>query len=110
MNGIVAGPGIVAYTASKFAVRGMTKSAALELGHLGIRVNSIHPGAIDTDMAREGLAQVEGNPLARLPLGRIGRPEEVARMALFLASDEASYSTGAEFLVDGGWVAMPGLL
>jgi 3alpha(or 20beta)-hydroxysteroid dehydrogenase len=110
MNGIMPGPGIMSYVASKFAIRGMTKAAALELGPKGIRVNSIHPGAILTDMSRAGLAHVEGNPLGGLPIPRIGEPEEVARLALFLASDDASYSTGSEFVIDGGWLVTPALL
>ena len=110
MNGITPGAGIMSYVASKFAIRGMTKAAALELGPKGIRVNSIHPGAILTDMARAGLAHLEGNPLAGLPIPRIGEPEEVARLALFLASDDASYSTGSEFVIDGGWLVTPALL
>ncbi|MEO5841154.1 MAG: glucose 1-dehydrogenase [Acidimicrobiales bacterium] len=110
MNGIMPGPGIMSYVASKFAIRGMTKAAALELGPKGIRVNSIHPGAILTDMSRAGMAHVEGNPLAGLPIPRIGEPEEVARLALFLASDDASYSTGSEFVIDGGWLVTPSLL
>jgi 3alpha(or 20beta)-hydroxysteroid dehydrogenase len=96
--------GIFAYTASKWAVRGMTKAAAVELGREGIRVNSVHPGGIDTPMVRP--AGMEGVDMSgafkRIPLKRIGRPEEVAALVLFLASDESSYSTGAEFIVDGG--------
>ena len=110
MNGVIPGAGIMSYVASKFAIRGMTKAAALELGPNGIRVNSIHPGAILTDMARAGLADIPGNPLAKLPIPRIGEPEEVARLALFLASDESSYSTGSEFVIDGGWLVTPALL
>lgn len=104
MEGVAGGS---AYVASKFAVRGMTKAAALELGRYGIRVNSIHPGGIDTVMARP--PEMEGFDPASiyrgLPIPRIGRPDEVARMALFLASDESSYCTGAEFIVDGGMLA-----
>ena len=110
MNGVMPGAGIMSYVASKFAIRGMTKAAALELGPKGIRVNSIHPGAILTDMSRAGLAGVPGNPLAGLPIPRIGQPEEVANLALFLASDESSYSTGSEFVIDGGWLVTPALL
>jgi 3alpha(or 20beta)-hydroxysteroid dehydrogenase len=91
-----------AYGASKWAVRGMTKGAARELGPFGIRVNSIHPGIIDTPM-------MEGYPLdefaKNVPLGRYAGPEEVARLALWLASDASGYSTGSEFLVDGGSLA-----
>ena len=101
-----------AYTATKFAVRGMTKVAAVELGPLGIRVNSIHPGGIDTEMVRPGDGPPGGpgseelnQRFAGIPLGRVGQAEEVARMALFLASDESSYSTGSEFVCDGGSTA-----
>lgn len=105
INGIVGGIACMSYVASKFAIRGMTKTAAMELGPLGIRVNSIHPGAIDTDMSREGLAAMEGDPFRTMPLGRIGQPAEIADTAVFLASDESSYCTGSEFVIDGGWIA-----
>lgn len=99
--------GVGVYSASKWAVRGLTKTAALEYGPFGVRVNSVHPGGVDTAM---------GNPMAlkgearntdytRVPLQRIGEPEEVAAATLFLCSDEASYVTGAELSVDGGWAA-----
>jgi 3alpha(or 20beta)-hydroxysteroid dehydrogenase len=91
--------GSMAYTASKFAVRGMTKVAAKELGRHGIRVNSIHPGLIATDMTREFDKE---RMLRSVPLGREAEPSEVAHVALFLASDESSYCTGQEFVVDGG--------
>jgi 3alpha(or 20beta)-hydroxysteroid dehydrogenase len=109
MNGIIPGPGIMSYVASKFAIRGMTKAAALELAPLGIRVNSIHPGAIDTDMARAGLASAGVDPVGHLPIARMGTPDEVARMAVFLGSDDSSYSTGSEFVIDGGWLVTPAL-
>ncbi|MEZ4354249.1 MAG: glucose 1-dehydrogenase [Myxococcota bacterium] len=91
--------GAVAYTASKFAVRGMTKVAAIELGADGIRVNSVHPGGVDTPMVHP-----EGEPLPEVdyPIARMARPEEVASLVLWLASDRSSYATGAEFVVDGG--------
>ncbi len=99
--------GACAYSASKFAVRGMTKSAALELGRFGIRVNSVHPGGCDTPML--ALDQVDpANKDAAYrhqPIARIGQPEEVARLVAFLASDDASYSTGSEFLIEGGMTA-----
>jgi 3alpha(or 20beta)-hydroxysteroid dehydrogenase len=107
MMGFVGGAARVAYTASKFAIRGMTKAAAIDLGPLGIRVNSIHPGAIETDFIRPETRHML--PTARLPLGRIGTAEDVARMALFLASDESAYSTGCEFIVDGGWLSTSAL-
>lgn len=98
--------GAIAYSASKWAVRGMTKVAARELGPLGIRVNSIHPGPIDTDMIREqGMMERRDEIIAGLPLRRLGEAADVANLALFLASDESSFCTGAEFLVDGGSVA-----
>ncbi|MDA1062560.1 MAG: glucose 1-dehydrogenase [Chloroflexi bacterium] len=98
--------GSIAYSASKWAVRGMTKVAARELGPLGIRVNSIHPGPIDTDMIREqGLAERRDEVIAGLPLRRLGEAADVANLALFLASDESAFCTGAEYLVDGGSVA-----
>ena len=106
--GMRAGSGGFAYTASKWAVRGMTKSAAVRLGRHGIRVNSIHPGLIDTVMLGETRIVQGGNldrAVERIPLGRVGQPEEVAKLALFLASDESAYSTGSEFIVDGGSLA-----
>ena len=101
--------GLVAYVSSKFAIRGMTKTAALELGRMNIRVNAICPGGIDTAMGRgDDFPKVDtGNVLASLPIARIGRPEEVASLAVFLASDESSYCTGADFVVDGGMLAGP---
>ncbi len=88
------------YVASKFAVRGLTKSVAMEVGKHGIRVNSIHPGFITSAMTER--LDPEHLPI---PLGRPAAPEEVAGTVVFLASDESSYSTGAEFVVDGGLVA-----
>ena len=110
-NGLAGYGGTIAYTASKFAVRGMTKNVALEYGAAGIRCNSIHPGGVDTPMTRpdENLGgftdEDQTAAWAMTPLPRIGQPEEIARMALFLASDESSYCTGAEFVVDGGMTA-----
>jgi len=110
-NGLNATVNTVAYTATKWALRGMTKTMAMELGPLGIRVNSVHPGGVDTDMVRpsggqDGVSADELDArLARMPLCRIGQPIEIARLALFLASDEASYSTGSEFIADGGMLA-----
>jgi 3alpha(or 20beta)-hydroxysteroid dehydrogenase len=108
-TGIEGAMGLVAYVASKFAIRGMTKTAALELGRVGIRVNSLHPGGVDTPMgdgSMEGFEQVDTQGFyASLPLGRIGKPVELAQVALFLASDESSYCTGSEFVADGGMLA-----
>ncbi len=105
LAGLRGGGGGIAYGASKCAVRGMTKSAAVVLAPHGIRVNSIHPGVIETPMLGDTSMAVPGNIeqfAERAPLGRVGQPEEVARLALFLASDESSYSTGSEFVIDGG--------
>ncbi len=109
-NGFAGYGGTIAYTASKFAVRGMTKTAALEYGKANIRVNSIHPGGIDTPMTRgadlDGMTEEEQDAMyGNFALGRAGQPEEVANLALFLASDESAYCTGAEFIVDGGMLA-----
>ncbi|MCM3088763.1 glucose 1-dehydrogenase [Bhargavaea ginsengi] len=105
MNGIVGGaPG---YTDTKFAVRGLTKSAALQLAGLGIRVNSVHPGVIETPMVTQGDAFEQIREFAKqIPLRRMAQSEEVSNMVLFLASDDSSYSTGSEFVIDGGLTAM----
>jgi 3alpha(or 20beta)-hydroxysteroid dehydrogenase len=95
----------LAYVASKFAVRGMTKAAAMEYGRYNIRVNSVHPGFIQTPMMVEATDEVGGDALREIPLGRIAEPREVSAVVLFLASDEASYVTGAEHLVDAGMLA-----
>ncbi len=103
MAGIKGIGGAIAYTASKFAVRGMTKSAAIELGPAGIRVNSVHPGAIETPMtAPVGVGSETSEQQYTYPIPRVGRPDEVAELVLWLASDKSSYSTGSEFLIDGG--------
>ncbi|HEX4705489.1 MAG TPA: glucose 1-dehydrogenase [Pseudonocardiaceae bacterium] len=101
---------LIAYSASKFAIRGMTKVAAMELGDKGIRVNSVHPGMIDTRMVRgifgDRADTVDLSPIGRrVALGRLGRPDEIANLVVFLASDESSYCTGAEFVADGGATA-----
>ncbi|MCC6436042.1 MAG: glucose 1-dehydrogenase [Acidimicrobiales bacterium] len=107
--GMLGTPVSFAYGASKWAVRGMTKAAALDLGRFNIRVNSIHPGLIDTDMMTE-VTGGEEDRFERMqrtvPLsGRMAKPEEIASVALFLASDDSSYATGAEFVIDGGVIA-----
>ncbi|MFJ7984303.1 glucose 1-dehydrogenase [Streptomyces sp. NPDC096351] len=87
-----------AYGAAKWGLRGLTRTAALELGPDGIRVNSVHPGAVATAMT----AHLGGREHPAAPLGRVGKPEEVAHLVAFLASDDASYLSGAELAVDGG--------
>jgi 3alpha(or 20beta)-hydroxysteroid dehydrogenase len=106
--GLRGNAGTIAYTASKFAVRGMTKVAALELASFGVRVNSVHPGIIDTPMLnqlRDAAGGDEAAVTGRIPVGRIAEATEVARLVLYLASDDSAYSTGAEFVVDGGMTA-----
>jgi 3alpha(or 20beta)-hydroxysteroid dehydrogenase len=106
--GLRGGTGAVAYAASKWAVRGMTKTAAREFAPYGIRVNSIHPGLIETAMLHQ-IPDIEAGRLPErlraVPLARVGEPEEVAKLAVFLASDDSSYATGAEFVIDGGMTA-----
>jgi len=106
INGLRGASGTFAYDASKFAVRGMTKSAALELAEYGIRVNSIHPGIIETPMIAQDDVQDSVQALSKkVPLKRLGQPEDITKLVLFLASDDSSYSTGSEFIVDGGVTA-----
>jgi 3alpha(or 20beta)-hydroxysteroid dehydrogenase len=99
-SGLTGLPFLGSYVASKWAVRGLTKTAAIDLGRKGIRVNSVHPGGIDTPMIA-GTA-TDAPYYQRLPVSRIGTAEDVARAVLFLASDESSYTTGAELSIDGG--------
>lgn len=105
--GMVANYGFpsLAYVASKFAVRGMTKAAAVEYGPHNIRVNSVHPGFILTPMMVEATDEVGGDALAQIPLGRLADPDEVSQLVLFLASDESSYISGTEHVVDAGMIA-----
>ncbi|HEV8312452.1 MAG TPA: glucose 1-dehydrogenase [Burkholderiaceae bacterium] len=98
---------LAAYVSSKWGVRGLTKVAALELGHHGVRVNSVHPGGVNTQMSNPRGAPLEevNKAYANVPLQRVGEPDEIARATLFLASDEASYCNGSELAVDGGMAA-----
>lgn len=108
VEGLAGMPYLTAYTSTKFAIRGMTKVAALELGPNGIRVNSVHPGMIETDMVKDaaGGHDVDLSPVAkRIPLRRMGTSEDIAEVVLFLASDRSSYCTGGEFTADGGATA-----
>lgn len=105
--GIIGSPQSSVYNASKGAVRLLTKSTAVQYAAEGIRVNSVHPGPIDTDMVAQALADPElrEKRVAMIPMGHIGRPEDVANGVLFLASDDASYMTGSELVIDGGFTA-----
>lgn len=112
IDGLVGSPRIISYIASKWAVRGMTKAVAMEMGPYSIRVNSIHPGHVVTELGlRDGVdpgiitAMVEEHTARHAPMQRTGTPQEIAAMAVFLASNESSYCTGAEFVVDGGFTA-----
>lgn len=103
--GIASAPGVAAYTASKGAVRLMSKNAALSYAEFGIRSNSIHPGIIATPMIAAQDAAITADVVAATPLKRLGTPQEIAYGAVFLASDESSYVTGAELVIDGGYTA-----
>lgn len=102
LGGLRGGGNDIAYVSSKWAVRGMTKSAAKELGQLGIRVNSIHPGIVETEMLGEVSPEITAQRIARIPLGRTGTTDDMSSLVLFLLSDAASYITGAEIVIDGG--------
>ncbi|MBC2907221.1 SDR family NAD(P)-dependent oxidoreductase [Streptomyces cupreus] len=115
-TGVTGMAAVGAYAATKHAIVGLTRVAALELAPRGIRVNAMCPGAIDTAMsnpaqldpaadAEETARALDGLYRRLVPLGRIGRPEEVARLALFLTSEDSSYITGQPFVIDGGWLA-----
>ncbi len=112
IDGLVGANMVLHYIASKWAVRGMTKAAAIELGPRGIRVNSVHPGFIHTSIGSpDGNPRPEGRSVLDeftkqwTPLGRTGEPEDIAKLVLFLASDDSAYSTGSEFVSDGGMIA-----
>lgn len=102
MAGLQATPGLAAYGASKWAIRSLTKTAAAELAADNIRVNSIHPGIVETPMAYHPETGEPHIPVGNLPIPRNADPNEIARMVLFVAS-EATFSTGSEFIADGGY-------
>lgn len=101
----MAGHAAAAYTASKWALRGLTRSASLELGSQGIRVNAVMPGLIDTPLMADAPSQFTEAALREVPLGRIGTPADIAPTVVFLLSDDSSYYNGAEIVIDGGLTA-----
>lgn len=101
----MAGHAAAAYTASKWALRGLTRTASLELGIRGIRVNAVMPGLIDTPMMATAAPAFTAAALAEIPLGRTGTPADIAPLMVFLVSDESAYVNGAEMVVDGGLTA-----
>lgn len=111
MGGLIAFPGIGPYHASKHAVMGLTKSAALDYAKLGIRINAVNPGIIDTDIMSRVIEKMGDAESASqqfttmVPMGRMGKPEEIASTVLFLCSEAASYITGQSLVVDGGYIA-----
>lgn len=100
--GLRGAPGAFAYSATKWALRGMTKAAAVELAPRRIRVNSVHPGPIDTEMLNVRSVEENERRVRQVPMKRLGTAEEVARLVLFLLSDDSAYITGAEMAIDGG--------
>ena len=100
--GLRGSPGAIAYSATKWALRGMTKAAAIDLAPRKIRVNSVHPGPIDTEMLKVRTPEQNQQRLQQVPMKRMGTAEEVAALVLFLLSDESGYITGAEVAIDGG--------
>jgi 3alpha(or 20beta)-hydroxysteroid dehydrogenase len=114
IEGFTGAAGLSAYSASKFAIRGMTKVAARELGQFGIRVNSVHPGGVLTRMIIDSAGTWNGGEsdggdfIKSMPLARFAEPAEISRLVAFLASGDSSYSTGSEFIADGGILAGPG--
>ena len=105
MWGIVGTAGAAAYAAAKGGVRNMTKNAAVTYAPENIRVNSVHPGLIRTPLVTSQSDDLNGEIIAKTPMGRMGTPEEVANVCLFLASDESSFMTGSELVIDGGYLA-----
>lgn len=100
--GLRGSPGAIAYSATKWALRGMTKAAAIEFAPRGIRVNSVHPGPIDTEMLNVRTQEQNARRVQQVPMKRMGTAEEVAKLVLFLLSDDSVYITGAEISIDGG--------
>jgi len=100
--GLRGSPGAIAYSATKWALRGMTKAAAIDFAPRGIRVNSVDPGPIDTEMLHVRTPEQNRSRVQMVPMKRMGTAEEVAKLVLFLLSEESAYITGAEVAIDGG--------
>lgn len=110
IDGLVGVEGLSTYVGSKFAVTGITRSLALELGARNIRVNAVHPGIIATPMVMKNTGpsmERLQKAVARQPIARMGKPEEIAQAVVFFASDESAFCTGASLVVDGGHIAGP---
>lgn len=105
LYGIIGTPSMISYHGAKGAVRLMTKSAGLEYARQGVRINSVHPGIIETPLAKTLSAEYIEMITETTPMGRMGEPMDIATMSLFLCSDEAKFITASEFVVDGGWGA-----
>ena len=101
----MSGHAAAAYTASKWALRGLTRSASLELGERGIRVNAVMPGLVDTPLMASASPAFTEAALAEIPLGRVGVPADIAPTIVFLVSDDSAYYNGAEIVIDGGLTA-----
>lgn len=110
INGLVGGMNLTSYSASKFGIVGLTKSAAIELGPKGIRVNSVHPAGVATPMIgrADGSVDTPDGPMSTIPIPRLAKAEEVTEMVLFLAGDTSAYCTGSQFVIDGGMTAGAG--
>ena len=104
--GVVGRAGAAAYTASKHGVLGLTRSAAIDYGHQGIRVNAVGPATTETPLTQDVLARAREQAIANIPIGRVGVPADIAPLVVFLASDASAFCTGGWYPVDGGWTAL----
>lgn len=105
MGGLIGFPGVSPYIASKHAVMGLTRSAALDYARQSIRINAVNPGLIATDMMKRFNTTSSADFASSVPMGRMGTPEEIAQTVVFLCSDAASYISGQPLVIDGGYTA-----